>query len=278
MPGPGFRGCPRCGGVLVAADLYGAKGLACQNCDAVVLMKAELGRIAAGAVDATEETAESAPLGSPAPAMGRTPAPRRSRPAQGGGSGLILALTVLAASVAILLGIPAAWLAVSVLSSGRVATPISPFEAAPPALSAPIPVAATPLPTALEPVLTVPVPAVPDPVEPPVKVDPLADTDAPEPPPAAPAPAPAPVVDPVARGWKLVDRGSIDDAARSFRQGISAHPLSPDAHYGLGYCLLKQGSTDEAQRELCTALRDDPGTDQRREIQGLLTQHKWSCP
>jgi hypothetical protein len=90
-------------------------------------------------------------------------------------------------------------------------------------------------------------------------------------PPPPPPPKPTATVD---QGWELVERDARA-AADVFRSVLAGRPADPEAHYGLGYALLKLGDRGGATTHLCRA-RSGPASTQR-EVAGLLTSNNLSC-
>jgi hypothetical protein len=128
-------------------------------------------------------------------------------------------------------------------------------------------VRAMPVPRATSPA---PVPAAPNPGPPPSS--PSSDPPAPVQP-AAPASTVRGLVD---QGWTLVEH-DIPAATARFESALARRPAHPDANYGLGYVLLRQGRTLDARPYLCRAL-DGADITTQREITGLLARHQLSCP
>ena len=94
----------------------------------------------------------------------------------------------------------------------------------------------------------------------------------------APAPKPAPV-DPVRvliqKGWAVASRTPSEGAER-FREALELAPRHPEASYGLGYCLLKQGDLEGARQHLCVA-RTSSKPDIRRDVDALLANNGMTC-
>jgi hypothetical protein len=152
-----------------------------------------------------------------------------------------------------------------------------------PATTAPAaPAAAAPVPAAPAPTTTAKAPA-PAPAPPPKPAGPPpapATVKAPAPAPA-PAAAPAPTGDATAlinKGWAAIDSGKVSDAERLFKSALAAAPGSAAAAYGYGYALIEAGRADEAAQYLCRALSNNPSTEDRREIEGVLRSKSLTCP
>jgi hypothetical protein len=111
----------------------------------------------------------------------------------------------------------------------------------------------------------------------PEEAPPAAPEPAPVAEPAAPPPAPAdPVKGLLKAGWEVASRQPVD-GERLFREALTLRPGHLEASYGLGYCLLKQGRTDEATQPLCTA-KNSSDAEMRRDVDALLTNAGLTCP
>lgn len=142
------------------------------------------------------------------------------------------------------------------------------------------------------PMVAPPVEPQPADAEPEAEPSPVEDQDLPEAPepaatpePEAPAPAPAPEaappkpVDPVRakikEGWAVASR-QPEVGAAAFREALVMRPGNPEASYGLGYCLMKQGDLEGARGHLCTA-RSTSDADIRRDVEALLANNGLTC-
>jgi hypothetical protein len=140
-------------------------------------------------------------------------------------------------------------------------------------MQAPEPPPAVPMPVA-EPA---PMPE-PAPVEPEAEPEPPEEEepDEPEQPEEPPAPQP---VDPIRalikEGWSMAS-SRPEVAAASFRRALELRPGSPEASYGLGYCLLKQQDLPGARPHLCAA-RTTSDADIRRDVDALLANNGLTC-
>lgn len=154
--------------------------------------------------------------------------------------------------------------------------------APPPAPTPAAPTAPAPAPKAAAPAAPAPAPAPPPKPTPPAAppAAPAVAKPAPAPAPAA-APPPAPAGDAKAlidKGWAAIDSGKVSDAERLFKSALAASPSSAAAAYGYGYALIESGRADEAAQYLCRALSNNPTTEDRREIEGVLRSKSLTCP
>ena len=143
----------------------------------------------------------------------------------------------------------------------------TPPDASPPAPEAPAPAAAEPAPP------TEPAPpAEPIPVaQPTPQTQPVA---APRPQPA-PQPAPASSAALISRGWSLVERDPVA-AAAAFDSAMARNNRDPEANYGYGYALIRQGNSTAAAYYLCRAL-PAASTETSREVTALLERNGLTC-
>jgi len=73
-------------------------------------------------------------------------------------------------------------------------------------------------------------------------------------------------------GWIYIKKNMSEDAVRVFTDLVQKDPKNPTFHYHFGMALLQKGDKSSAKRELETALKDNPSTDEKGKIQDLL-QH-----
>ncbi len=119
----------------------------------------------------------------------------------------------------------------------------------------------------------------------PTTTPPVQPEAAPKPRTPAPSPTPSPPEAPartpsakalIESGWAVVERDPAEALTR-FRQALDARSSDLDARYGEGYALLRLGRQEEAARRLCATRHDTTGA-LRRELDGLIRQHKLPCP
>jgi hypothetical protein len=90
------------------------------------------------------------------------------------------------------------------------------------------------------------------------------------------APAPADFDELVRQGWSTVD-GDPAAAQVLFENALRQRIGHPEASFGLGLALWRQGRKAGAVQHLCVAMRRGQ-EDTRREIEGMLRSEGLSCP
>jgi tetratricopeptide (TPR) repeat protein len=71
-------------------------------------------------------------------------------------------------------------------------------------------------------------------------------------------------------GWIYIKKNMSEDAVRVFHDLVEKDPNNPTFHYHFGMALLQKGDKPSARKELETALKDNPSTDEKGKIQDLL--------
>jgi len=73
------------------------------------------------------------------------------------------------------------------------------------------------------------------------------------------------------RGWAYYHLGRIEEAAKTFREGLEGQPMHPRLLLGSGYCYLRSGEPVMAQREFGAVLEQIPGN--RDALVGIGLAH-----